>query len=136
MTGYGTIDLAVIATKKGAFHFITKPFNIGEIINLCTRALSQSRLETENAQLRSVIKKQYCFDQIIGQSRPILDLLEMVKKIAGSSSTVLLNGESGTGKELVARSIHFNSEQNKGPFIPVHCGAIPKTFWKVNFSAM
>ena len=126
MTGYGTIDLAVTATKKGAFHFITKPFNIGEIINLCTRALSQSRLETENAQLRSVIKKQYCFDQIIGQSRPILDLLEMVKKIAGSSSTVLLNGESGTGKELVARSIHFNSEQNKGPFIPVHCGAIPK----------
>ena len=126
MTGYGTIDLAVEATKKGAFHFITKPFNIGEIINLCAKALSQAKLETENARLRSCVKKQYRFDQIIGQSRPILDLLEMIKKVANSSSTVLITGESGTGKELVAKSIHFNSEQNQGPFIPVHCGAIPK----------
>lgn len=126
MTGYGTIDLAVEATKKGAFHFITKPFNIGEIINLCAKALSQSNLEMENARLRSCVKKQYRFDQIIGQSRPILDLLEMIKKIASSSSTVLITGESGTGKELVAKSIHFNSEQSQGPFIPVHCGAIPK----------
>ncbi len=126
MTGYGTIDLAVSATKQGAFHFITKPFNMGEIINLCSKALSQCRLETENARLRSCVKKQYRFDQIIGQSQPILNLLEMIKKIASSSSTVLITGESGTGKELVAKSIHFNSEQNHGPFIPVHCGAIPK----------
>ncbi len=126
MTGYGSIDLAVTATKKGAFHFITKPFNIDEIINLCTRAVSQSLLEKENLQLRSVVKKQYRFDQIIGQSRPILELLEMIQKVARSSSTVLITGESGTGKELVAKSIHFNSEQNTGPFIPVHCGAIPK----------
>ena len=126
MTGYGTIDLAVKATKQGAFHFITKPFNIGEIINLCAKALSQSRLEMENAQLRSVVKKQYQFDEIIGQSGPVLKLLEMIKKISNSSSTVLVTGESGTGKELVAKSIHFNSEYNQGPFIPVHCGAIPK----------
>lgn len=126
MTGYGTIDLAVKATKKGAFHFITKPFNMGEIINLCAKALSQSRLETENAQLRSVVKKQYRFDKIIGRSQPVLKLLEIIKKISGTSSTVLITGESGTGKELVAKSIHFNSEQNQGPFIPVHCGAIPK----------
>lgn len=126
MTGYGTIDLAVEATKKGAFHFITKPFNIGEIINLCTKALSQSKLETENARLRSCVKKQYCFDQIIGQSHSILDLLEMIKKIADSPSTVLITGESGTGKELVAKAIHFNSKRNKEPFVPVHCGAIPK----------
>ena len=126
MTGYGTIDLAVEATKKGAFHFITKPFNIGEIINLCAKSLCQSRLETENARLRSYVKKQYHFDQIIGQSQPVLSLLEIIKKIARSSSTVLITGESGTGKELVAKSIHFNSEQNQGPFIPVHCGAIPK----------
>ena len=126
MTGYGTIDLAVEATKKGAFHFITKPFNIGEIINLCAKALSQSKLETENARLRSCVKKQYNFDQIIGQSSLVLKMLEMIKKISSSSSTVLITGESGTGKELVAKSIHFNSEQSQGPFIPVHCGAIPK----------
>ena len=116
MTGYGTIDLAVEATKKGAFHFITKPFNMGEIINLCSRALSQSKLETENARLRSFVKKQYHFDQIIGQSRSILDLLEMIKKVANSSSTVLITGESGTGKELVAKSIHLHSEQHQGTF--------------------
>ena len=126
MTGYGTIDLAVKATKRGAFHFITKPFNMGEIINLCAKALSQSKLEIENAQLRSVVKKQYQFDKIIGQSQPVLKLLEMIKKISNSSSTVLITGESGTGKELVAKSIHFNSEYSQGPFIPVHCGAIPK----------
>ena len=126
MTGYGTIDLAVSATKQGAFHFITKPFNIGEIINLCAKALAQTRLETENARLLSCVKKQYRFDRIIGQSPPVLDLLEMIKKVARSTATILITGESGTGKELVAKSIHFNSEQSKGPFVPVHCGAIPK----------
>ena len=126
MTGYGTIELAVTAVKLGAFHFITKPFNPGEIINLCAKALSQSQLEAENAQLRSVVKKQYHFDQIIGQSKPILSVIEMIKKMNNSSATVLISGESGTGKELMAKSIHFNSRQSQGPFIPVHCGAIPK----------
>ncbi len=126
MTGYGTIDLAVEATKKGAFHFITKPFNLGEIINLVAKAFSQSFLETENNRLRSCVKKQYCFDGIIGQSPPILNLIELVKKVANSSSTVLITGESGTGKELIAKALHFNSVNSRGPFIPVHCGAIPK----------
>ena len=126
MTGYGTIELAVNATKQGAFHFITKPFNPGEMINLCAKALSQAQLATENAQLRSVVKKQFHFNQIIGQSQPILSVIEMIKKISSSSATVLITGESGTGKELIAKSIHFNSGQSEGPFIPVHCGAIPK----------
>ena len=126
MTGYGTIDLAVEATKRGAFHFITKPFNNGEILNLSEKALSQSHLKAENARLKSFVKKQYKFEKIIGQSPPILTLIESIKKIALSSSTVLITGESGTGKELIAKSIHLNSEQSQGPFVPVHCGAIPK----------
>lgn len=126
MTGYGTIDLAVEATKKGAFHFITKPFNNGEILNLSEKALSHSQLENENARLKSFIKKQYKFDKIIGQSHVILQLLETIKRISSSPSTVLITGESGTGKELIAKSIHFNSTQSQGPFVPVHCGAIPK----------
>ena len=126
MTGFGTIELAVTATKQGAFHFITKPFNPGEIINLCAKALAQSQLETENTQLRSVVKKQFHFNQIIGQSPPTVSVIEMIKKISASLSTILITGESGTGKELIAKSIHFNSQQNKGLFIPVHCGAIPK----------
>ena len=126
MTGYGTIDLAVEATKKGAFHFITKPFNAGEILNLAARALTHSRLKAENTRLKSFVKKQYQFDKIIGNSRPLLHLIETVKKIASSSSTVLITGESGTGKELIARSLHLHSECREGPFVPVHCGAIPK----------
>ncbi len=126
MTGYGTIDLAVKATKQGAFHFITKPFDINEMINLVTRALSQSQLETENKQLLSVVKKQYQFDQLIGGSQVVLNLLEMIKKVSDSYSTVLITGESGVGKELIAKSIHFNSKRSKKPFVPVHCGAIPR----------
>ena len=126
MTGYGTIDLAVKAVKWGAFHFITKPFNLGEMVNLAAKALSHSLLETENKHLLSCVKQQYCFNEIIGQSPPILSLIEMIKKIAGSNSTVLITGESGTGKELIAKSIHFNSAFRRGPFVPVHCGAIPR----------
>ena len=127
ITGYGTIDLAVTAVKEGAFHFITKPFNIGEIINLCAKALSHTHLEEENKQLKETVKKQYCFKQIIGQSLPMLGLIETIKKISSSSSAVLITGESGTGKELAAKAIHFNSDKTKnGPFIPVHCGAVPK----------
>ena len=126
MTGYGTIELAVKATKQGAFHFITKPFNMCEIVNLCERALSHTQLTKENARLRSFVRKQYHFDQIIGQSGAILNLLEMIRKVAHFSSNILIYGESGTGKELVAKSIHFNSQQSQGPFVPLHCGAIPK----------
>lgn len=126
MTGYGTIDLAIKATKKGAFHFITKPFNMGEIINLCSQSISQATLKTENETLRKIVKKQYSFEQIIGQSPVILDLLDLIKKISCSNSTVLISGESGTGKELIAKAIHFNSSKKSQPFVPVHCGAIPK----------
>ncbi len=125
MTGFGTIDLAVSATKQGAFHFITKPFNLGEIVNLVAKALSHSLLETQNSHLLSCVKKQYCFDEIIGQSSAILNMIEMIKKVSHSSATILITGESGTGKELVAKSIHFNSTTSEGPFIPVHCEALP-----------
>ncbi len=126
MTGYGTIDLAVEATKKGAFHFITKPFNTGEILNLSAKALAQFELKNENARLKSFVKKHYQFESIIGHSPPVLHLIETIKKVASSSSTVLITGESGTGKELIARSLHLNSGQHKGPFVAVHCGAIPR----------
>lgn len=125
LTGYGTIENAVEATRRGAFHFVTKPFNLDEIISLIDRALSQGRLEKENQQLRSALHKKYRFDNIIGQSEAITHVLEMIERVSDSDSTVLVMGESGTGKELVAKAIHYNSHRTERPFIPINCGAIP-----------
>ena len=125
LTGHGSIDSAIEAMKKGAFHFFTKPFDINEVLNICQKALNQAGLEKENKQLRDCIKKQYSFEHIIGQSEPMVHLLKAVKKVAQSNATALIQGESGTGKELVAKAIHFNSPRSKKPFIAVHCGAIP-----------
>jgi DNA-binding NtrC family response regulator len=125
LTGFGTIENAVNATQKGAFHFVTKPFNLEEVISLIERALSHLQLEKENRRLRSALHKKYQFDNIIGQSEPITRVLEMIERVSDSDSTVLVTGESGTGKELVAKAIHYNSARSERPFIPINCGAIP-----------
>jgi DNA-binding NtrC family response regulator len=125
LTGFGTIENAVNATQKGAFHFVTKPFNLEEVISLIERALSHLQLEKENRRLRSALHKKYQFDNIIGQSEPITRVLEMIERVSDSDSTILVTGESGTGKELVAKAIHYNSPRSERPFIPINCGAIP-----------
>lgn len=125
LTGFGSIDLAIEATQKGAFHFVTKPFNLDEILSLIGKALNQSDLEAENDQLRSALRSRYQFDNIIGQSEPVQQLLELVGKVAESDSTVLVTGESGTGKELIAKALHYNSYRKDRPFVPINCGAIP-----------
>ena len=125
LTGFGIIENAVEATRRGAFHFVTKPFNLDEVISLIDRALSQGRLEKENQQLRSALHKKYRFDNIVGQSEAITRVLEMIERVSDSDSTVLIMGESGTGKELVAKAIHYNSHRTERPFIPINCGAIP-----------
>ncbi|MCB9025894.1 MAG: sigma-54-dependent Fis family transcriptional regulator [Bdellovibrionaceae bacterium] len=125
LTGFATIEVAVEATRRGAYHFITKPFNLDEVLNIVNKVLSHKNLETENYQLRTALQKQYKFENIVGQSAKIFEVLEMVERVAESDSTVLITGESGTGKELIAKAIHFNSLRNKAPFIPINCGAIP-----------
>ncbi len=125
LTGHATIETAVRATQSGAFHFVTKPFNMEELLNIAARALSHKLLAQENQQLRSELHRKYRFDNIIGQSGEIRHVLEMVERVADSDSTVLVTGESGTGKELVAKAIHYNSPRANKPFIPVNCGAIP-----------
>lgn len=125
LTGFGTIDAAVRATKGGAEHFITKPFELDEILSLVDKTLSHKRLEQENVQLRSALHKKYRFDNIIGQSEGITRVLEMIERVSTSESTVLITGESGTGKELVAKAIHYNSNRANKPFVPINCGAIP-----------
>jgi DNA-binding NtrC family response regulator len=125
MTGHGSIELAVKATQNGAFHFVTKPFNMEELLSIVSRALSHKTLQQENHQLRSALHKKYRFDNIIGSSEEIRKVLSMIERVADSDSTVLVTGESGTGKELVAKAIHYNSPRATKPFIPINCGAIP-----------
>ena len=125
LTGFGSIEVAVEATRRGAFHFVTKPFNLDEILSLIERALNQSQLEQENNQLRSALHNRYRFDNIVGQSDQIMGVLQLVERVADSESTVLVTGESGTGKELIAKAIHYNSSRSNKPFVPINCGAIP-----------
>lgn len=125
LTGFGTIESAIRATKSGADHFITKPFELDEVLNLIDRTLSHKKLEQENQHLRAALHRKYRFDNIIGQSDSILKVLEMIERVSTSDSTVLITGESGTGKELVAKAIHYNSNRASKPFVPINCGAIP-----------
>jgi len=125
LTGHATIESAIRATQKGAFHFVTKPFNLEELMSLIEKALTHKKLQQENQQLRSELNKKYKFDQIIGTSEQIQNVLRLIERVADSDSTVLVTGESGTGKELIARAIHYNSPRATQPFVAINCGAIP-----------
>jgi len=125
LTGFGTVDAAVKATQKGAHHFITKPFNLEETLNLIDKTLTHHQLEKENKNLKMELFKKYQFDNIIGQSDSISSVLELVEKVAETDSTIMVTGQSGTGKELIAKAIHFNSERSDQNFVPINCGAIP-----------
>lgn len=125
LTGFGTIETAIQATKMGAYHFLTKPFNLEELVVLVDKAFEHQRLSQENSILKIELKQKYKFDNIIGQSEAIMQVLELIEKVSSSDSTVLIKGESGTGKELVAKAIHYNSPRANKRLIPVNCGAIP-----------
>lgn len=126
MTAYGTITTAVEAMKSGAFDYITKPFNLTELLIIVKRAISISKLQVENVLLKKQLKKKYKFEGLIGDSPKMQAVFEMIEKIADTDSTVLITGESGTGKELIAKTIHFNSSRSVNPFVPINCAAIPK----------
>lgn len=125
LTGNGSVQTAVHATQKGAFHFITKPFNLEELVSISEKALSIRELQLQNKNLKQALTRKYNFDQIVGQSSEIQSVLGMVERVADSDSTVLITGDSGTGKELIARAIHFNSDRSDMPFVAINCGAIP-----------
>jgi two-component system NtrC family response regulator len=126
ITAYGTIESAVEAMKKGAFDYITKPFNRDELRLTLDKALRMRRLEKENVELRAEITDRYCFESIVGSSEKIRDVLDMAGRVAASDASVLITGESGTGKELLAKGIHYNSPRADGPFVAVNCAAIPE----------
>src|SRR5438067_804265 len=127
ITGYGTVKDAVDAIKRGAWDFVNKPFQIDELLHVLESALEQRRLKSENAYLRAQLEDRYRFEGIVGKSRPMTRLLQLLETIAGTSSTILITGETGTGKEVVARSIHHNSPRRMNRFVALNCSAIPET---------
>ena len=123
MSGHGTIETAVKATKLGAFDFIEKPISLEKVVLLVNHALDLVRLEEENKFLKQKVTSAF---ELIGQSKTIIELKEMIRIVAPTNAWILIMGENGTGKELVARSIHYQSKRAKRPFIEVNCAAIPE----------
>jgi two-component system response regulator AtoC len=112
--------------KLGAYDYISKPFKPDEITLTLKKAEERERLRKENELLRREVQKEYSFKNIISKNEKMLDIFEVIKKVAPYKSTILITGESGTGKELIARALHYNSDRSERPFIPVNCGAIPE----------
>ena len=127
MTAYGTVEKAVEAMQKGAYNYILKPFDNDSLVLFVGKAVDMYRVVKENRMLKDAATSQYSFDNIIGKSKPMQDVFEIIRKVAPASATVLIQGESGTGKELVAKSIHFNSPRKDGAFVAVNCSALSET---------
>jgi two-component system NtrC family response regulator len=127
MTAHGTVEKAVEAMQKGAYTYLQKPFENERMVLHVKKAVAMYRVMKENRQLRSAFESQYRFGNIIGKSKVMRDVFQMVHKVAPATATVLIEGESGTGKELVAKSIHYNSPRNKKPFIAVNCSALTES---------
>src|SRR3954469_5612203 len=127
ITGYGTVKDAVNAIKQGAADFITKPFQFDALLHVLNSAVEQRRLRSENAYLRSQLEERYRIDGLVGRSRIMRELFQLLETVATTSSTVLITGETGTGKELAARAIHHNSPRRNNRFAAINCTAIPET---------
>lgn len=127
LTGYGTVKTAVDAMKKGAFDYVTKPYNIEEVDLIIKRALEQRALYIENKMLKEKILKRFPFSSIITHDAAMKKLLKEVQTLANTESTVLITGESGTGKELIAKALHFSGNRQNRPFITIDCGGLPES---------
>jgi two-component system NtrC family response regulator len=127
MTAHGTVEKAVEAMQKGAYSYILKPFDNERLILYVKKANEIYRILKENRRLKRDMESKYRFGNIIGKSKVMLDIFEMIQKVAPSSATVLIGGESGTGKELVAKSIHYNSPRKEGPFVAVNCSTLAES---------
>jgi DNA-binding NtrC family response regulator len=122
ITAYSSVESAIEAMRRGAFHYVPKPFKNEEVLHLVRRAAERRALLVENLELRSRLEGM---GEIVGTSRRIEEVFELMRRAAPARSTILVVGESGTGKELVARAIHRLSPRGDGPFVPVHTSAIP-----------
>ena len=127
ITGQGSIETAVDAIKRGAYHYVTKPFTPDEIIHLVGQALERRRLVHRKERLEEEVSLLRGAHQLVGQSEPMRRINEIIQTAAGSDATVLVQGESGTGKEIIANAIHAQSRRTRGPLVKMNCAAVPET---------
>ena len=127
MTAYGTIEMAVEAIKKRAYDYITKPFRNEELKLTIKKALEFYSLKKENRLLSEALSDRYRYGNMIGKSKPMLKIYDMIGKVAQSRASVMITGPSGTGKELIAKAIHYGSPRKNRPFISINCGALTET---------
>jgi two-component system response regulator PilR (NtrC family) len=126
MTAYTSTKSAIEAMKRGAYDYISKPFDVEELKVVVQKALEKAELVDENIFLRRELEAKYQFSNIIGRSRPMQEIFGLIERVSRTSSTVLVEGESGTGKELIARAIHYESPRTSHRFLSVNCGALPE----------
>src|SRR6516165_11807195 len=127
LTAVGTVELAVESMRRGAFDFLTKPFDPDVVRATVRRACERTALLRENAVLKSTVKKLEGADEILGSSPAMVAVRDLISRVAATNTTVLITGETGTGKELVARAIHRNSLRAAKPFIAINCAAVTET---------
>lgn len=124
LTAFGDMDGAMEAIRQGAYDYLSKPFQIAQLLQVCERALALRRLTLENRLLKRAFKEKYHLRSMVGSSPPMLEVYKLVARVAPSPVTVFIQGESGTGKELVARAIHAESPRASRPFVALNCGAL------------
>ncbi|HCN19467.1 MAG TPA: hypothetical protein DIS73_04160, partial [Planctomycetia bacterium] len=127
LTAFGSIESAIEAMKKGAYHYVTKPFSNDELLIVVRRAVQEKRFHEELEYLRETVGKSYAFENIIGRNWRMQEVFETVRKVAPSRAPILIQGESGTGKELIARAIHQNSPRAKHRFMGINAAALPES---------
>jgi two-component system response regulator GlrR len=127
LTAYGTIESAVEAMKKGAYGYLTKPFEARELLFQIEKALENRRLNSEVKRLRGLLEERYGFENIAAKSEKMRKVLELVSRGAKTDSTIYIHGESGTGKELIAKAVHLSSARSDMPFVAINCAALPES---------
>jgi DNA-binding NtrC family response regulator len=125
VTGYGSVDSAVESMKSGAFDYIMKPFNIEEFAIKVKKAVDNLNISKQLKELRAQVESSSSFSDIVGKSRKMMNVFDLIRKVAKTNINVLIEGQSGTGKELAARAIHHQSDRKEGPFVAINCSAIP-----------
>ncbi|MEQ1655198.1 MAG: sigma-54 dependent transcriptional regulator [Nitrospira sp.] len=130
LTAHGSIPNAVEAMQRGAFGYLTKPFDDKELKATIEKALSQQRMSKEIQRLKSLVKELYGLENVVARSPAMQRLFQQIAQVADSDATILLFGETGTGKEVMARVAHTNSRRSKGPFVALNCAAIPETLFE------
>lgn len=127
ITAFGSMETAIAAIRAGAYDFVTKPFELEQLGLTVERAVRHRALQDEVKRLRLAVTESRKFDDMVGKSRPMAEVFDLLSRVAETEATVLITGESGTGKELIARALHNRGRRREGPFVAVNCAAMPET---------